>query len=163
MTSIAVGELAPTFSLPSTSGQRVSLAEALTRGPVVIAFYKVTCPVCQFTFPFLERIHAAYGESAAVFGISQDDLADSREFMQECGITFPNLLDEKGYPVSNAYGLTMVPTVFLVAPDGKVKVSSMGFSKPDLEKISALLAAAIKIPTASVFLPKEVVPEYKPG
>jgi hypothetical protein len=72
-------------------------------------------------------------------------------------------MDGQGYPASNAYGLTNVPTVFLISPDGKVRVSSVGFSKNDLETIAAELAQHTGKPLAPVFLPGEVVPDYKPG
>ena len=60
--------------------------------------------------------------------------------MSEFGLKFPVLIDDRGYPASNQYGLTNVPTVFLIAPDGKIQVSAVGFSKPDLEDIAAAAA-----------------------
>ncbi len=164
MTKVLAGHTAPAFTLSGTNGQVVSLADALKKGPVVAAFLKISCPVCQFTFPFLERLHKAYGsERLSLWGISQDDARDTKEFCAEFGVTFPALIDEDGYPVSNQYGLTNVPTVFLIAPDGKVEVSSVGFSKADLENISAHVAGHLGKPVARVFLPDEIVPDYKPG
>src|SRR5262249_49774834 len=137
MTHIDAGNAAPEFSLKSLDQKDYSLRKLLERGPVVLAFFKISCPVCQFTFPFLERLHKRYGASdVSVVGVSQDDARATKSFALEYGVTFPIVLDESGYPVSNAYGLTMVPTVFLIEPDGKVKVSSMGFDKKDLETIA---------------------------
>ena len=34
-------------------------------GPVVLAFCKVSCPICQLAFPFIQRIHQFYGDSNA--------------------------------------------------------------------------------------------------
>lgn len=164
MTKILTGHKAPAFQLKSTSGQSVSLQEALEKGPLVLAFFKVSCPVCQFAFPFLERMYKKYGgDGVAFWGISQDDARDTKEFCAEYGVTFPCPIDEKGYPASNAYGLTNVPTVFLIEPDGKVKVSSMGFSRGDLETIAGYLAERKRIAKAPLFLPTEVIPDYKPG
>jgi peroxiredoxin len=164
MTKVLAGQQAPAFALNGADGHPFSLAEALRKGPVVAAFFKITCPVCQFTLPFLERLHETYGDQRVSFwGISQDDARDTKEFCQELGVTFPALLDEDGYPVSNQYGLTSVPTVLLVAPDGKVLVSSVGFSKADLERISSELARLLGRSPAPVFKPDEVVPDYKPG
>jgi peroxiredoxin len=164
VTKVLAGHQAPTFALNGTNGRSFSLAEALRKGPVVAAFFKIACPVCQFAFPFLERLHKACGDERVSFwGISQDDARDTREFCKELGITFPVLLDEDGYPVSNQYGLTNVPTVFLIAPEGKVLVSSVGFSKADLEKISSELGLYLGRPPAEVFRPDEVIPDYKPG
>ena len=73
------------------------------------------------------------------------------------------MTDEKDYPVSNAYGLTHVPTIFLVDTGGKVKVSCMGFGKKDLETIAAQLAERRKMPRTPLFKPDEVIPANKPG
>jgi len=164
MTNIIAGKKAPGFALKSLDGSEVSLKATLEKGPVVAAFFKVSCPVCQFTFPFLERLHQRYGKDNVTFlGISQNDPADSKKFAQQYGLTFPILLDAKGYPASNAYGLTNVPTIFLIDTDGAVKVSSMGFNKTDLESIANTLADRKSVSRAPVFLPGESVPAHKPG
>jgi peroxiredoxin len=164
MTKILAGHEAPGFALKTASGQSASLQEALEKGPVVAAFLKISCPVCQFTFPFLERLYKKYGGDGVTFwGISQDDARDTKEFCAEYGVTFPCLIDEKGYPASNAYELTNVPTVFLIEPDGKVKVSCLGFGKAELEAIADYLAERKRIAKAPLFLPDEVIPAYKPG
>src|SRR5512133_2681491 len=111
MPALSAGKTAPDFSLPAMDGSIFSLADALKRGPVVLAFFKISCPVCQYAFPFLERIYQAHrGEKVSVIGISQNDKSGTAAFMREYGVTFPVLLDNAPrYPVSNAYGLTNVP------------------------------------------------------
>ncbi len=164
MTHVNRGNVAPGFSLKGLDGKDYSLAALLQKGPVVAAFFKISCPVCQFTFPFLERLYKRYGEDGATFvGISQDDARSTREFGREYGVTFPMVSDEKGYPASNAYGLTTVPTIFLIDTNGTVRVSSMGFDKKDLETIGSELAQRKKIPATALFNPGESVPANKPG
>lgn len=164
LTNIELGHSAPGFSLKALDGKEYSLEKLLERGPAVVAFFKISCPVCQFTFPYLQRLHERYaGQGATVIGISQDDARDTKEFNREYGVTFPTLVDSKGYPASNAYGLTNVPTIFLIAPDGKVKVSCMGFSKTDLENIASELAQHKKMRAAPLFRTDEAIPAYKPG
>src|ERR1700675_671404 len=161
MTHIETGNVAPVFSLKGLDGKEYSLHSLIQKGPVVAAFFKISCPVCQFTFPFLERLYKRYGSDGVTFlGISQDDARDTKEFAKEFGTTFPMVLDEKqkGYPVSNAYGLTSVPTIFLIETDGTVKISCMGFDKKDLESIAAALAERKKIAPAALFLSGESVP-----
>lgn len=166
MTNIVAGNTAPAFSLRALDGEEFSLATFLERGPVVAAFFKVSCPVCQFTFPFLERLHKRYGnDGTTILGISQDDARATKDFAKEFGITFPMLLDEKqeSYHASNSYGLTNVPSIFLIEPGGTVKISCMGFDKKDLESIAAALAERKKIAPAALFRPDESVPAHKPG
>jgi peroxiredoxin len=164
LTNINAGNTAPRFSLKALDGQEYSLDALLSRGPVVLAFFKISCPVCQFTFPFLQRMFERFGNgNTSIIGVSQDDARSTKEFNQEYAVTFPTLIDDHGYAASNAYGLTNVPTIFMIEPDGKVKVSSMGFDKVDLEKIASELARYQKISTTPLFLPSEIVPAYKPG
>jgi peroxiredoxin len=164
LTTIAVGQAAPGFTLQSLDGKEYALGKLLEKGPVAVAFFKISCPVCQFTLPYLQRLAERYaGDSATVIAVSQDDSRGTKEFNREYGLTFPTLLDDAGYPVSNAYGLSMVPTIFLIEPDGKVKVSCMGFDKGDLEKIAAELSQRCKTASVPLFRPDEVVPAQKPG
>ena len=164
MSKVQAGSVAPRFTLKEVSGATLSLAEALQKGPVLAAFFKVSCPVCQFTVPFLERIFEAYGDAkTTLWGISQDDERETREFCAEYGLKFPVLIDGKGYPASNDYGLTNVPSIYLIAPDGRVLASSVGFEKAVLEKTAAEFAVASGKQLASPFRPGEVVPDFKPG
>jgi len=164
MTHIVAGKIAPGFSLKGLDGEEYSLGALIERGPVVAAFFKISCPVCQFTFPFLERLYQRYGgDGVTLLGVSQDDARSTKEFMSEYGVTIPMVLDEKGYPVSNAYGLTSVPTIFLIEPDGAVRVSSTGFDRKDLETIARELAERRRIAPAALFRPDEKVPANKPG
>lgn len=164
MTNIVAGNVAPHFSLKGLDGKEYSLGKLVKAGPVVAAFFKISCPVCQFTFPFLERIFQRYGGDGISFlGISQDDAKSTKEFAQKYGVTFPLVTDEKNYAVSNAYGLTSVPTIFLVDPDSAVKISCTGFVKADLETIAKELAQHRKIAPAVLFKPDEKVPALQPG
>jgi peroxiredoxin len=85
MNTIVAGQTAPDFSLKSIDGTEYSLQTLLARGPVFVSFFKVSCPVCQFTFPFLERLHKRYGgKDVAFVGISQDNARATKEFARKC-------------------------------------------------------------------------------
>ena len=98
MPALVAGARAPEITLPTVDGGKFSLQEALKRGPVVAAFFKVSCPVCQFAFPYVERIFKAYGKSGkfTFVGVSQDSAAETKAFAREYGLTFPILLDPPG-------------------------------------------------------------------
>ena len=164
MSNIDPGAIAPPFSLKDLSGKEYSLPALLKKGPVVAAFFKISCPVCQFTFPFLERMYKRYGGDGVTFlGVSQDDAKATKKFASEYGVTFPMALDDQGYAASNDYGLTTVPTIFLIDTDGTVRVVCLGFEKKGLEDIVASLAERQKIVPAALFRADEKVPAHKPG
>jgi peroxiredoxin len=165
MTALALGARAPEFELKTLDGKRFSLAEELTRGPVVLAFYKVSCPTCQYAMPFLERLHKAYRDKGVkLVGVSQNDVNETAAFCKDFGLSFPMLLDPtRTYPVSNAYGLTNVPTIFWIAEDGEIEVSSVGWVKADFELINRKMAEIGKITPAAVFRSGEDVRDFRAG
>jgi peroxiredoxin len=165
MAALSTGTLAPDFTLPTIDGKQFSLKDALTRGPVLAAFFKISCPVCQFAFPFLERIHKAYGNrNVTIVGISQNEKKDTTSFIKEYGITFPVLLDDtRTYPVSNAYGLTNVPSTFWIAQDGDIEISSVGWSRKDVDEINNKAAEISGEYLHPVFHTGENVPDFRAG
>ena len=165
MAALTVGKKAPEFELKTLDGKRFSLSEELARGAVALAFFKVSCPICQYAFPYLARLHKAYRQKGyTLVGVSQNNAKETAAFNKEFGITFPTLLDDtRSYPVSNAYGLTNVPTLFWIARDGKIEVSSVGWVKADLEAVNRKMAEAGKISVTPVFKPGEDVADFRPG
>ncbi|MGC2790556.1 MAG: hypothetical protein WA899_00935, partial [Candidatus Sulfotelmatobacter sp.] len=71
--------------------------------------------------------------------------------------------DRDTYPVSNAYGLTNVPSIFWIAQDGKIEVSSVGWVKADFTEISRKMADSRKISPVTVFKPGEDVRDFRAG
>lgn len=165
MAALTAGTKAPEVELKTMDGKRFSLREELARKPVVLAFFKVSCPVCQYAFPFLERLHKAYGnKGVALVGVSQNDLKETAAFNKEFGVTFPVVLDlSEAYPASNAYGLTNVPTVFWIGQDGDIEISSVGWVKRDFEDIARKMAEAAAISPAVIFRPGDDVRDFRAG
>lgn len=165
MSALLAGVEAPEINLAGLDGAKFSLRDALKKGPVLAAFFKVSCPICQMAFPYVERLFHAYGKQGkiTVTGVSQDNAADTRAFNREFGVTFPVLLDEKNYAVSRAYGLTNVPTLFLISPEGEIEMTLVSWSKAEMEQLSRRLAEVNGMPVAEIFRRNEQVPEFRPG
>jgi peroxiredoxin len=153
---LETGSRTPDLRLTRLDGGTVGLQEILAHGPAAIAFFKTTCPVCQLTLPFLERIHK--GGTLPVYAISQDDAEDTREFNREFGLTLATLLDAEGsgYPASNAFGISSVPTTFLIEGDGAISRVIEGWNKREIASLGGLAGA-------EVFRQGENVPEWKAG
>jgi peroxiredoxin len=147
---LSPGDLAPAFRLPRLEGGEVALGELLAKGSVLLVFYKVTCPVCQMAMPFLERLRSS--GSLPTYAISQNDAEDTREFNTEYGITLPTLLDpeERGFPASNAYGISHVPTVYLVGADLIIVNVIESWNRQELEKVASSVGVQLILPTDNV-------------
>jgi peroxiredoxin len=166
MAALVTGKLAPDFTLATTEGNSVQLRELLQHGPVVLAFFKVSCPVCQFAFPLYERMAQAHKDSGATFiGVSQNKPSGTKKFAREFGVTFPVAIDDDAnhYAVSNAYGLTNVPTLFYIAPGGEIEVSSVGWSKAEVDEVSRKLAALNHHQQPVLWRQGEDVPAFRAG
>jgi peroxiredoxin len=165
MATLKAGTLAPDFTLPTMDGKKFSLRDALARGPVLAAFFKVSCPTCQYTFPFLERIHKAHGnKNVTIVGVSQNEKKDTASFLKEYGVTFPVLLDDTHtFPASNAYGLTNVPSIFWIAQDGEIEISSVGWDRQEIEDMSRKAAETTGDRAKSIFQPGENVADFRAG
>jgi peroxiredoxin len=152
---LKAGIKAPAFKLDDAAGGTQSLTDILARGPALVALYKISCPVCQMTFPFLERISKG---SLQVIGISQDDEKATEKFRKSYAPEMPMLLDRdrQDYPASNAFGISHVPSLFLIEQDGTISKSWEGFVKSDMEALGQRAGVA-------PFKPDEKVPEWKAG
>lgn len=153
---LSAGVRAPEFCLTRLDGSQASLKDLAPGGSALLAFFKVNCPVCQLTFPFLERIHAA--GTLPIYGISQNCADDTREFARHFAITFPMLRDEekKGFQTSNDFGISSVPTMFLIGPDGKIGRVIEGWSRADIEWLGAQAGV-------QAIRPEDNVPALKAG
>ena len=89
---------------------------------------------------------------------------ETAAFAKEFGVTFPILLDDtRKYLVSNAYGLTNVPTLFWIANDGEIELTSVGWSKPDFEQVNRKMAEADRTSPAPLFKPGEDIRDFRAG
>jgi peroxiredoxin len=151
---LTAGVQAPAFALPNLKGEVKRSSDYLEQGPTLFVFYKASCPTCQLTLPFLERLK----DTAAlhIVLISQDDAKTATKFRQKFDLTLETLLDGRGYPASNAYRIENVPTLFLVTPAGVIERSWSGFSKADMEALASYAGQPI-------FHANENVPLFRPG
>jgi peroxiredoxin len=92
---LAIGDHAPDFTLPNAVGTPVQLTERLTRGPVVLSFYRGEwCPFCNLELQALESAlprFAAY--NASLIAISPQSPDHSLSVAEKHNLTFDVLSD----------------------------------------------------------------------
>ena len=162
MVALIKGTKAPAFELTGLDGKRYNLQmSASSTGLVILAFFKVSCPTCQFTFPFLERLHKHY-PNVNIWGVSQDDTGASAAYAKQYGVTFPILIDE-GLATTVKYDLSTVPSIFRVDKNLSIQETSIGFVRAELEEINQALAGALNHEVVKLFQPGEDIPALKAG
>ena len=101
---LTVGETAPQFSLPSSSGQIVNL-DSLKGQKVVIFFYpKDDTPGCTIeACEFRDRSNEISAKGTKILGISPDNLESHDKFINKFDLNFELLADEDNTVATN-YG-----------------------------------------------------------
>lgn len=120
---VDAGEAAPPLEVPWTgSDAPFSLAEA--RGePVVLAFWATWCPACRQEGPVLSQV-AERGHRVVGVSVDEAPLASVAEAARGYGMTYPIALGTRAD--AERFGVTHLPTVYVVGSDGRVAASFTG-------------------------------------
>jgi len=160
---LEVGAIALPFALLGTDGREYHLPKDLSHQPAVLVFFKTTCNTCDLAFPYVNRLRAAYPDGWQLWAISQDPTDRSREYASRHGITYPVLVDAPGYAASKLYDPPATPTLVLIDSNGRVAYTTHGFSKDDLNALSRLLAAHLRVESEILAPPDDGQPAFRPG
>ena len=147
----------PAAELPGLDGAPRPLAELWRDGQALVLIGHRNCKTTRQTLPFVDRIHRRRSAGGAVAAILQDDAATARELQASLGLGLELRLEADPYPVAAALALTTVPTLFLIASDGRIERVSEAFSRADLE------AFAERFGAAPLFTLEDQAPALKPG
>jgi thioredoxin-dependent peroxiredoxin len=128
-----VGRPAPDFTLPSTTGENISLRQFKGKKTVVLYFYpKDETPGCtREACDFRDRTEEFEKAGVVVLGVSTDGLESHQKFKDKQKLPFPLLSDEDAtvaklygvYKTKNLYGkkhLGIERTTFVIDRTGRV-------------------------------------------
>jgi peroxiredoxin/Tfp pilus assembly protein PilF len=136
------GDAAPDFTVKMVTGDASSIKLSDLRGKyVLVVMMTKDCPACKQDIPTInEGYKRLGGERFTVVGVVDGaDRADVRELIRATFIEFPVGHDERR-KVCKSYGVDVVPTSFLIDPDGAVVSSSHG-TAPQFEEVQKRLEA----------------------
>lgn len=100
---------------------------------VVISYWATWCNICLEEIPVLNAFYKAHKNEVVMFGFNYDDEGNLAEHIKEGGVNFPTLkYDPKR--LFNVAKISVLPTIFLVGPDGRLKQILTGLhSQQDIE------------------------------
>ena len=132
---LTVGETAPQFSLPSSSGQIVNL-DSLKGQKVVIFFYpKDDTPGCTIeACEFRDRSDEISAKGTKILGISPDNLESHDKFINKFDLNFELLADEDN-TVATSYGAWGEKNMYGKVTIGMKRMTFLVDEKGNIEKI----------------------------
>jgi peroxiredoxin len=146
---------------PLRAGREAPALPGLDRsGTKLLFFYKVTCPTCQLSAPVAERLHERMGDRFV--GVGQDPIEKLDQFAEELGTTFTTVSDQPPYPLSDAYGIRVVPPVF-VLDEGTIVDVVESWDREGWNRVAAKAGQLIGEATGSVSWDGDGLPPFKPG
>lgn len=113
--------IAPDFTVTTFDGETIQLAN-LRGHPVVINFWASWCGPCRDEAPRFQSLWERYRDQGVVFlGVTYvDDESDSRAFIAEYGITYPNAPDVGTVISKEMYFIEGVPETFVIDQQGNI-------------------------------------------
>jgi len=125
---VAVGEAAPDFNIKTLDGKPLRLAD-LKGKFVLLDFWATWCGPCLEQEPHLLAAYDSFGndDRFAIVSLSLDEKTESpRDHVTKHGLKWLQGFLGQGSSVTEQYGVSSIPQILLVGPDGKVVAKDLG-------------------------------------
>ncbi|GFE15666.1 peroxiredoxin [Streptomyces glebosus] len=141
--ALRTGDSAPRFSLPTATGDTVSLHALLSAGPVVLTFYRgAWCPYCNLALRALQAHHADISaRGAQLVAISPQVPDESLTLTEKHSLAF-DVLSDIGSDTAKQFGIS-----FDLPDDLAVVYESFGF---DLQRVNGGHPRSLPVPATYV-------------
>lgn len=140
---LKVGDRAPDFSLPDSSGKSVKLSDFRGREVVLYFYPKDDTPGCTSeACAFRDEMAQFREKGAIVLGVSPDSAESHRKFAGKYALQFP-LLSDIGHKAAEKYWawreksmygrkyFGILRSTFLIGGDGRIRAAIYGVKKPE--------------------------------
>jgi peroxiredoxin Q/BCP len=102
---LKIGDRAPDFNLPATSGGKISLKSLIGKTIVLYFYPKDDTPGCtKEACAFRDELPRFKSKAAVILGVSNDSIESHHKFIDKYELTFP-LLSDDDFSVSKKYGV----------------------------------------------------------
>lgn len=120
-------EPAPNIELPPLGGGEERSLEDWRGQVVVLNYWASWCEPCRRESPLLERWHKRISKrGGTVLGVDVLDVtSDGQDFIEEYGLTYPQLRDAEG-ATTDDFGLVAYPETYVIDREGRIVAVKRG-------------------------------------
>ncbi len=135
LASERVNKNAPQWQAKTLDGNLVASADYKDR-VLVLTFWATWCGPCKAEFPYFQRAYNKFKDNPAVAFLavnsswSSETPAKAKTFLMENKYTIPAAFDEDA-KVTQRFGVTGIPTTFLIDKTGKIQFKEVGFNQTE--------------------------------
>jgi thiol-disulfide isomerase/thioredoxin len=109
---------------------------------VVVDFWATWCGPCRATMPHLSALDES-DERVVVIGLTDEPAAKVRAFLQRTPVSYPIAID-RGGAVNARYGVSALPTAFVVSPRGTIVKVQVGGGEEAVKRIEEAVREALQ-------------------
>ncbi|MDY3293403.1 MAG: TlpA disulfide reductase family protein [Candidatus Egerieousia sp.] len=126
---LKAGSVAPEFMLKGPDGKELALSDFKGKY-VVLDFWASWCGDCRRDIPNIKALYEKYSPKGVEFvGVSFDDNAERwQNAIKEFELKYHQVSELKKWKTTDiyaAYGIKWIPTIYIIGPDGKVKLATV--------------------------------------
>jgi len=120
-----VGQLAPNWTEPTASGDKLALS-SLRGQPVYLNFFATWCPPCNEEAPYINELQKRYASRGLrVVGVDELESAKkAQQFVKKYGLVYPAVVDDG--TLQGQYSVNGLPVHVFIGRDGIVKKIVVG-------------------------------------
>jgi thiol-disulfide isomerase/thioredoxin len=135
-----VGTPAPPLQALIAARGHPPLTLGAVRGRVtLVEFWSPWCTVCRMLVPVMNDWHERYQAQGVKFvAITTEPPSQAAQAAAGLGMDYPVASDESEQ-TTLAYRALALPTLFVIDPDGNVRDVMVGFSRPKMRQLQALI------------------------
>ncbi|MGI9237646.1 MAG: TlpA family protein disulfide reductase [Woeseiaceae bacterium] len=126
----SASDMAPEFSLESSTGENVTLSEEIQEQTTVLLFWATWCPYCKALMPHLQSIRLEYGDDVKILAINFREDGDPVAYIENAGYDFAVLPD--GDAVAASYGVHATPGLIVVDREQRIRFDLRKLSRREL-------------------------------
>jgi thiol-disulfide isomerase/thioredoxin len=133
---------APDWELTSADGKTVSL-KSLRGKFVILDFWATWCGPCKMAMPGMQKLHERFKDKpVVVYGMNcWERMPDPMSYVKSKNFTYPQLL--KTDQVAAKYGVSGIPAIFVINPEGKIVHQIRGYIADAEDQIAKIIEPAL--------------------